>query len=469
MEPLDVVEETTAPVVSAAVEEVMERTEEVSEGAAQTAVVASLAGAGAAAGPALRLVVAGGPCKISQPLNERQYPMALHPTRISLFGSEAAGVVVGNFAITVGFSLLAFLVVKTVSLAGCFASTLDTLGLCRFPSAPLFVFQYLLQGTALGAMALVFYPPSIALFLLGALTLFACVVVPCFVLREVTRGVPTQGYYLNDETTKDRRYLNALIGPGEWVSRQEKNMWSLRYASVTRQYRESWACYGFVDMSASLVIAAVQGPSTDTMTGCGHQKVFYGVVFLVLLTAEAVAWPRARTRDNYIMSAMLATQSFGMFLMGVGYYKGNPDSWVFVTASWLMMGAAGIMMIKVVLDIGAEGYILFSKRRGRLGALSLAQNSAGSGCTIEVELVASEASLPLPCERHTSESILQDSSFSLEEPLGLSTPLTARRVQSFNAKGTGGGGGGSKSLGRSMALASLPSSSLSRPQVGVPV
>ena len=339
---------------------------------------------GASAGSALRLAVVGQLCKLGQPMEERTYPLLLHPTQWVLFGSQAAGVVVGNFLITISFWLVMSIVVQAVHCTGYFKS-MDAMGLCRFPSSPLFVFQFLLQGTSLGAMALVFYPPSTPLFLLGAASLMFCCVVPFYVLYSVCNGVPRKAYYLHDVDVDRKTWLSALIGPGEWVSRFETNMWSYRYAAVVRPYRQEWACYSFVEMAASLTVAAVDSTTAHSLVACGHQKTGSAVVFIVLLVAEICAWPHARARDGYMLPAFQCMQASALLLMATGYYVENTDYWTFGAAAKLLVACAGVLVLKVVLDVCSEIYIYCTDRRNRLHELAL-QPKPLSMCAVEAGL-----------------------------------------------------------------------------------
>ena len=360
---------------------------------------------GASAGSALRLAVVGQLCKLGQPMEERTYPLLLHPTQWVLFGSQAAGVVVGNFVITVAFWFVMCIVVQAVFYTGYYKG-MDVMGLCAFPSSPLFVFQFLLQGTALGAMALLFYPPSTPLFLLGAASLMFCCVVPFYVLYSVCNGVPRKAYYLHDVDVDRKTWLSALIGPGEWVSRFETNMWSYRYAAVVRPYRQEWACYSFVEMAASLTVAAVDSTTAHSLVACGHQKTGSAVVFIVLLVAEIYAWPHARARDGYMLPAFQCMQASALLLMATGYYVENTDYWTFGAAAKLLVACAGVLVLKVVLDVCSEVHVYCTGRRDRLHELALQPK-------VDVEVPATPALeiVRTPPARHVSDVQLSHYSF----------------------------------------------------------
>ena len=346
-------------------EEKFDSAQKAAEVAGEAAAVSALAGAGAAAGPAMRLVAVGNLCTVGQQVGKREFPRALHPTQWEIMGSQAAGMVLGNFMITVAFWAVMSLAVRIISYTSVI-STLDTLGLCRFPSAPLFVFQFFLQGTSLGSMVLVFYAPSDGAFVVGLTALGFCLLIPCLVLWKVSKAVPQAAYYRHDTETDGRRFLVFLIGPGEWVSRHEAEHWVLRYASVLRDYRQGWAIYSFVEMSSCLAIAAVQAAHAQSWVGCGHKYLFTMFIFLVLLICEALAWPRSRARNCFMMIIILAIQCVAMLLMAIGYYHEDLEHWGFSIAASLLIAAVAILLLKSALDLLSEGYVLLKKRRVRL-------------------------------------------------------------------------------------------------------
>ena len=345
--------------------ETLEDVQKTAEVAGTVAAAGALVGAGGAAGPALRLVVAGAPCKVNHNTKTRSYPIALHPTQWQVMESDAAGMVAGNFMITSAFWLLMSIAVRIIGATN-IVKSLDTLGLCRFPSAPLMVFQFLLQGTSLGSMVLVFYPPSAGLFLIGLAALLFCLAVPCVLAWKISKDVPDKAFYMIDERVERRGFLKFIIGPGEWVSVSEREHWVCRYASCLRSFRQEWAIYSFAEMTSSLVIAAIQASNAENLIGCGHQKLFAGLVFLFLLISEVVLWPRSRVRDCYIMAAALLAQISAMFLMALGYYNENILHWGFDVAGALLMVAVALLLLKTLLDLISEAYVFCTGRRARL-------------------------------------------------------------------------------------------------------
>ena len=412
---------------SGAVVEDMGRASAATAGVADASSVASLV-SGASAGSALRLAVVGQLCKLGEPMAQRTYPFVLHPTQWTLFGSQAAGLVVGNFLVTVSFWVVMSVVVQVVMCTGYFKA-IDAVGMCRFPSAPLFVFQFLLQGTALGAIALVFYPPSTSLFLLGFAALAFCCGVPFFVLYSVRVGVPRKGYYLHDTDMRGgRTWLSAVVGPGEWVSRCEAELWHLRYAAVIRPYHEEWVCFSFVEMAASLTVSAVNSSTAHTLIGCGHQKLSSALIFVVLLCAEVATWPHARARDGYMLPAFQILQAAGLGLMAAGYYAEDTGHWTFGTAAKVFIACSVLLACKAVCDVCTELYLFATKRRMRLQAYAYGQEAltdtqelhytpaTSAFSAADVDHIRPDLPLPLPPHHVAHDSTLSCSASQFSLP-----------------------------------------------------
>eukprot|EP00754_Rhynchopus_humris_P013548 Rhum_TRINITY_DN14333_c3_g1::Rhum_TRINITY_DN14333_c3_g1_i1::g.81316::m.81316 len=339
--------------------------------AAGGAVIAGVVGAGAA-GAATQLVVVSGWCRTSD--HHDRLPVTLNPTGLVIGGQPAAGMIVGNVAITLGFLVLCSIVlcvVKSIgpsNVAAKVEESMDAQGVLRFPSAPLFVFQLTFQGTTLGGMILVLSPPDTWAFALGACTVLASMLVPLFVFARVARDIPKRAVYLRDaEVTPPMR---LLIGQGEWVNREKNADWVHRYSSVVRTYRQPMAWYALIEFAGSFTLAAIHAVKTESLAACGHAKVASAVVFLILLVLEATLWPHARFRDSFADFVALGAQFSAMLAMAYGYYRGeNGNAWTFSVANHMLAGAVAIIFTKALLDVITEVYILFSGRRRRLQAL----------------------------------------------------------------------------------------------------
>eukprot|EP01064_Diplonema_japonicum_P028788 TRINITY_DN4502_c0_g1_i8.p1 TRINITY_DN4502_c0_g1~~TRINITY_DN4502_c0_g1_i8.p1 ORF type:complete len:597 (+),score=115.35 TRINITY_DN4502_c0_g1_i8:181-1971(+) len=364
-------------------------TEAVGAGAASAAGL----GAGAAAGTAMRLVLISDSCVIGDYV--RQLPWMFHPTRIKIGGSEPAGAVVGNFSIVVGFTLLMKGVMMVAGLfpgVSRFLKTSDPEGFLRFPSAPLFVFQWFYQGTTLSSMLLLFYPPSVLGFLLGVASCLFCTAVPFVVLVSVHRGVPKEAIYRVD--TEDRgRLFNFIVGPGEWVSLREERHWVQRWASVTKTYTQHTAWFSFVDFSSSFCLAAMAAFKTYSYAQCGHIKTFQACIFVVLLAIEAKYWPHVRMRDCMTDFVMIGAQGIGLIFMALGFYaSAQPTDARFDVANLLMATAGYLLLMKVVLDLCTEIYVVVTGRRRRLQEDTWRKNSNEIDTASLEELVAASDS-----------------------------------------------------------------------------
>ena len=349
-----------------AIEDKSDTVQAVTTTTAGAAALGAVMGAGAAATPAMRLVIVAYLCKVGEGVNERDYPVSLHPTRMTLFDSKAVGMVFGNIGITLLFWVLMALVVKAVSASGLASKqSLDVLGICRFPSTPLFLFQFLLHGTALGAMLLVFRADNAGQAVLGTFALLFCMTVPIVLLLRLHKSADKKGYYMMDPLGQSK-WVVFIIGKGEWVSRSEREHWVCRYASVLLSYAGGWTCFICVEMAGSLAIAAVQASVAESLSGCGYQKLFIAAIFVVLTIAEVYSWPRARERDCYLMIGVNIVQALAMILMAAGYFAEDTSHWGFDCALSLLAVAVILIIIKATLDISTELYVACKGRRSRL-------------------------------------------------------------------------------------------------------
>ena len=296
----------------------------------------------------------------------RELPWFFHPTRITIGGSEAAGAMVGNCAIIAGFALLVWVVVQLLKkLFPKLMERLDTVdpeGLLRFPSAPLFVFQWLYQGTSLTGIMLLFYPSVPVHVLLGLVVCVVCFGVPFFVVWQLRRSVPRHAFYKLDER-KRGRFFDTVVGPGEWVSVARDHHFVQKYASVMRAYQEHYCWFAFIDFAASFGLASTSALRAEDFVGCGHIRMAQAVLFFALLGVEARYWPHHRSRDSVTDFITNGMQGAACVCMGVGFYAEDLSHGGFKVSDMLLLGSTYVLMAKVTVDVLTEVYVFLSKRR----------------------------------------------------------------------------------------------------------
>ena len=378
------------------------KTAETVEGVGSAAAAASALGAGASAGPALRLVAISGSCRAGNENNSsREYPRPLHPTQWKIGDSYALGMVAGNVMISFGFAVLCFFILKIAERGGTSCAPklfngLDTQGLLRFPSAPLFVFQFLYQGTTQGGMSLVSHPNTPFHFIIGFVTCCGCVAVPIVIFRECRKGVPSQAVYADDARYGLKR---LLMGPGEWVSNHVELHWVNRYRTVIGSFRQEVVWFSIVEFASMLAISAMESLNTRTLIQCGHKKLFEGFLFLILLVLEAILWPHCRARDSAFDFVLLGVQAAALFFMAAGYYEENTGHYGFEIASTLLFASVIILIVKSGIDVLVEGYILCKGIRTRVQQRHWEKNKKLDETSVVSEsmpLTMSDALSPLP-------------------------------------------------------------------------
>eukprot|EP00754_Rhynchopus_humris_P033450 Rhum_TRINITY_DN15468_c5_g4::Rhum_TRINITY_DN15468_c5_g4_i11::g.159112::m.159112 len=339
--------------------------EDTVDAAAATASVASAVASGAAAAQASRLVLISGPCRHPDTRGLR-LPRALHPTQVTIRGSAALGCIVMNVALVAAVTLVGKAV---VALCGPwlrrYAEDGDMRGLMRFPSTSLFFFQALYQGVALSSLLLLQDGDATRIEqLIGILALLTCLIGPGLVFRCIRRGVPSKAIFQIDDNIRSSA-LVWMIGAGEWVSRVRGNLWVCRYGSIMRTYRQKWAGYSFAESYAMLALAVATAMPARTQVECGHIRVAQGAMLLLLIIGAVLCRPHARARDNIFRVLIDALQLGALATQAVGLYLNKGDQQGDLT-NGLLLAATALLLVKVVLDVGSEVYILVTKRRERV-------------------------------------------------------------------------------------------------------
>ena len=343
-------------------------------GALTTSVVGVLSGP-AAASSAMLVILADSECSA----RERDLPFPLHPTRMVLRGSQALGAVVGNLAIMVGFLSIMMGVVWLVTKTSCSQISLlgrDPRGLVRFPSCALFVILFLYQGTVVAAFRITFYPPQgqsvekMGIVALGASTVFLLLATPFWLMRHVKQSVHPEssqgkGYYRTDSITRGP-VITFIIGPGEWVSSTRDCLWVLRYQTMIRSFRQQYAHFIFWDFMLLTVIGGLTTLNTNSWVRCGIVRSLCSAANLLTMAFEFYLLPHARMRDNGTDVVMRGLISIALGLLAVGFFSEDQKHVVFEIAPVFFLASLVVLMVKLVLDVITEVWVLFGGRRDRV-------------------------------------------------------------------------------------------------------
>eukprot|EP01064_Diplonema_japonicum_P031965 TRINITY_DN5899_c0_g1_i1.p1 TRINITY_DN5899_c0_g1~~TRINITY_DN5899_c0_g1_i1.p1 ORF type:complete len:1100 (+),score=210.27 TRINITY_DN5899_c0_g1_i1:44-3343(+) len=394
---------------------------------------AMLAGGGAA-GTATTLLVAGHPCFITE---EQKLPWPLHPTRWEIGNSMAAGVVVGNTVIITVMTLLGKLVV--MGMAGSkwrLLEGLDAQGFLRFPSAPLFVFQWLYQGTTLGSATLIFYPKVHGAWILGLISMGGIIFVSLYTFRIIIRDVPSKAVYMTDSTTNNSVVV-FIIGKGEWVSKNKECHWVLRHASMVRTFKQEMAWFSFIEYSMALTVSALLTFNTENYLQCGHEKLFSCIVFFMMAGLKLICRPHARERDNLLSGIIHMLMGFSLLLIAVAYYRNDTNGTEAVSAGYLSLAAIGALLVKVVMDMLTEAYIMYSKRRDRLQQScwgqkqndDIASEEGGVEDALLTEPLMPDMNLGEPVEPLTETDVSSPPSSQILSPVTPSVGLLPKRTR----------------------------------------
>eukprot|EP01060_Flectonema_neradi_P017453 TRINITY_DN24338_c0_g1_i1.p1 TRINITY_DN24338_c0_g1~~TRINITY_DN24338_c0_g1_i1.p1 ORF type:complete len:609 (+),score=88.19 TRINITY_DN24338_c0_g1_i1:184-1827(+) len=298
-------------------------------------------------------------------------PFVLHPTQITIHDSVFAGAVVGNLLLSVVFTIIAAIGVTLIVYLPCLKTSknyVESSGLLRFPSCALFVFLFLYQGTTYAAARQVAYPQeqNMADFIVsGVAGLIFCLIVPVWVFRRISRDVPMHGRYRTDDVERNA-FTIFIIGPGEWVSRRKEHHWVNRYKTMIASYKERNATHVYSMFGSSLMLSLAKVPYTPTMTSCGNVRLMCSIILLGLFVLDAWKRPYSRPRDIFLTSGINLSQSIGLACFAIGFYSGDLDHDGFSMGQTWLIVATVFIIIKTILDLISEAYVICSGRRERL-------------------------------------------------------------------------------------------------------
>eukprot|EP00659_Diplonema_papillatum_P006936 gene6936-10665_t len=282
---------------------------------------------------------------------------ALHPTQVTVFESVYAGCIIGNLLIivtvTVVFMALMFATVHFIPDIVGVSGLLDSSGVLRFPSVPLFFFLFLYQGTVVSTFKLLFYPRSPVDLGVAIPSFVICAGLPLWIARTLRVAVARSliAYVYDDEKQQD--WLVFIAGPGEWVSRSRANHFSQRYTSMLIVFAEERSWYVVFEFLSMFLLGGAMTLRTDSLVKCGHVRFFSGFVNLVFFVVEIIKWPHCRRRDHVLDPSIYLLQAVGLFFLSGGYYQARLEDWT-IDAGAVSWRAEAAMDDQVLKDYVTE-------------------------------------------------------------------------------------------------------------------
>eukprot|EP00754_Rhynchopus_humris_P025808 Rhum_TRINITY_DN14967_c9_g2::Rhum_TRINITY_DN14967_c9_g2_i1::g.131460::m.131460 len=358
------------------------------------------------------LLTGGGHCGETPPAGasaKEALPWTLHPLRFEVGGSVWAGAVVGNALLFVGGGILScgvlfaarrLLKVLPKSVA---EGVLDTQGLLRLPSNNIFLFLVLYQGTSLAALRMLVAASQPFYIPVGAAGVLLCIIAPVVVHRKVRDAVPSLARYRLDDRRR-RGWVRFLIGGGEWVSMREECWWSLRYTCAMRSYKQRYSWWLSVETAMMFLLSAASSIARSTLGICCGMELAVALLLASGALAMVIVRPHHRPRDNVLSTLIYLAQTLSAALVAVAYCGGGAatTSWMFRVSDASLSTATAMIVLRAVLEIGSEVYVLASGRRDRLQAMEYAEQALKLEDDAR-EAVRGMALLPLPLAQCDSE------------------------------------------------------------------
>eukprot|EP01065_Artemidia_motanka_P010602 TRINITY_DN15635_c0_g1_i1.p1 TRINITY_DN15635_c0_g1~~TRINITY_DN15635_c0_g1_i1.p1 ORF type:complete len:1220 (+),score=250.07 TRINITY_DN15635_c0_g1_i1:200-3661(+) len=295
--------------------------------------------------------------------------IVLHPLQFKLDDSVYAGCVVGNMAIALAMVVLGLFTEFVVRPLVASKSRFENVtALLRYPGGMFTVMLFLYQGSTFCSAHILFHFRSVSPLTgsIGVAGMFGLMVgIPASIWFAVLKPLPRRAAYQLD--AKGRKWLEFIVGPGEWVNVQDR--WTDRFGSVVKQYRPPFAGQAvMMQMCETVAVSILRASDRENRAVCVGVNCALAAVFLLHGLYCWFREPYARRRDLVWELSTSVTVVLSTALSAAAIVVDDPEHWTVVVSMNLLLVAAVLLVIKVTLDVLTEMYVFVVKRRLRLQA-----------------------------------------------------------------------------------------------------
>eukprot|EP01062_Namystynia_karyoxenos_P008601 TRINITY_DN1302_c0_g1_i4.p1 TRINITY_DN1302_c0_g1~~TRINITY_DN1302_c0_g1_i4.p1 ORF type:complete len:1214 (+),score=245.75 TRINITY_DN1302_c0_g1_i4:96-3737(+) len=353
--------------------EVIQPHKEEAEGIMQGATVAA-ALAGPAPGMASLLLLAEDTCGSM----EGMVPLGvlLHPLRFSVAGSQEAGCVVGNICICAFLVMLQFglhrILAPVLAKRGTDAAAIEAVA--RVPGGYFVLLLTLYQGATLSCTRLFTGggTNTVLRYAVGGVGVLALAAgMPAAAWRVVLVHVQSKLRYVEDPRRGPWR--DFLLGRGEWCS--PCGLFHQRYGGVVSQYKPPHAVAAvYAQLAECAALSLLAGWNKHGRGDCGSFSVLYGAVILAHGIWVFRHQVYSRPRDTVYEFATTLCCCSAMGARAVGYWVPEDlGGQLFAVSSRILIGAMGVLAVKLALDMSCFAYVVYTGRRHTLQKMLLAE------------------------------------------------------------------------------------------------
>ena len=279
-------------------------------------------------------------------------------------------------------------------------SSHDPEGFLRFPSAPLFLFQWLYLGTGVAASILIVTSQSVVNVIVGSVTGIFLFIIPFKVLLILKNSIPAEASFeictksaggttscTSHKSKSVRQFSLFIMGTGEWLSRNRENDFSHKYASVLRDYTPQCCWFSFIELISSFFLSiTVALPTNGNDISCGHIRLAQSLIYFILAGCILYSRPYARKRNVLLTAAVNICCGVSLQLLACGFYtEGERSSVLFEWSAKVLKLAMVALTVKVLLDLIAEILILLSNRRSIMQTVFWSTNDINYSKFIKTE------------------------------------------------------------------------------------
>ncbi|KAJ9469403.1 hypothetical protein DIPPA_32020 [Diplonema papillatum] len=314
-----------------------------------------------------------------------------HPTQIPIGTGDLRymiGALVMNPVLFFSFVLLLLLGTK-VAQKTLTLTFHEATALLRFPSILYIPLTFLLPGTSLISVQVMFSSHSSAEVCLGAVVALACVACPVTLYFTVVREMPKRILYMKDPKLYPEDVQAALlmeeaglnVAPdalkgwrkaayrfafGDYValSRMQDRLDSERLGFFCDSYRPGHSACACFELGMGIAIAGFSGWQTSDLAACSVRNVLICLVVFAMAVYLAVVRPFSSKVDNLMACTMVLLMLTAVILMTIDILRGEePGSGLFVPAAWLLFFSMLLVVLQAVINIVLYLYGVWMNRR----------------------------------------------------------------------------------------------------------
>eukprot|EP01062_Namystynia_karyoxenos_P016080 TRINITY_DN15867_c0_g1_i1.p1 TRINITY_DN15867_c0_g1~~TRINITY_DN15867_c0_g1_i1.p1 ORF type:complete len:1381 (+),score=107.70 TRINITY_DN15867_c0_g1_i1:95-4144(+) len=291
------------------------------------------------------------------------FPWIMHPTGLSIDGfvlPNAAGCIVANLSILIGFALLHFAASRIAGMVRR-VGQVGGQAFVRFPSGPLMGAAILTQGTTLAGARLARHASGAGDAFLGVFAIAAGFSVPLISKRGGDTAQKHCVYKRDPHTRSGCSYW--WLGYGEWLSTDNKEMVE-RWGAAFRATMPSRHGVLALDLTLTQLAMLSAGFGGGGCVACGIMRIGDMLFAGILITSVLLKRPYARPLRLPLTLIAQSLLFIGSGVLSVGYFMHCRP--VEAIAAPFLAAAGGLILVIAAIDVSGTLRAMQIGRREQL-------------------------------------------------------------------------------------------------------